>query len=226
MALLLLPACWGVTAAMWQILKPFRSVPDGSFYFFSGLIGYVAFQWVFFTPMRTYVFGHELTHALAAWLSGGKVKHFHVSKKGGHVVVTKSNIFVSLAPYMFPLYTGLLLLAYFAAAWFYPVFQTYWRLFLLLMGASFGFHLALTRFALSQGQPDLKPSGLFLSAVVIYLGNAFSIVLMLGVLFPKTVSWMSFARTTGQETWTAVRQAGTGAAYVWRGTLGDSLQRN
>src|ERR1700681_420898 len=103
-ALLLLPACYGVSQALWVVLHKFKNVPEGSFYFFAGVGTYFAFQWAFFRPIRTYVFGHELTHALAAWMTGGKVKHFHVSKKGGSVTVTKTNFFVALAPYIIPLY--------------------------------------------------------------------------------------------------------------------------
>src|SRR3977135_2329591 len=92
-----------------MVLHKFKNVAEGSFYFFAGVFSYFAFQWAFFRPIRTYVFGHELTHAIATWMSGGKVKHFHVSKKGGHVKVSKSNAFIALAPYIIPLYSLLAL---------------------------------------------------------------------------------------------------------------------
>src|SRR5947209_7375633 len=101
-AVLLLPVCYGMAIALWEILRHFKDVPEGSFYFAAGVFSYFAFQWIFFRPMRTYVFGHELSHAIAAWMSGAKVKHFHVSKKGGSVTVSKSNFFVALAPYILP----------------------------------------------------------------------------------------------------------------------------
>ena len=68
--LLLLPVCYGVGRALVVILISFREAPEGSFYFLAGAGGYFALQWIFFRPIRTYVFGHELSHALAAWLSG------------------------------------------------------------------------------------------------------------------------------------------------------------
>jgi len=125
LAVLLLPICYGMAAGLWEILRPFKNVPEGSFYFLAGMAGYVAFQWVFFRPIRTYVFGHELSHALAAWLSGAKVRHFRVSKKGGSVSVSKSNVFVALAPYVLPLYALAVMGAYFACGCFYPVLKTY-----------------------------------------------------------------------------------------------------
>src|SRR5258708_4828669 len=207
LAVLLLPACYGVTVGVWNILSPFKDVPEGSFYFFAGVVSYFAFQWVLFRPIRTYVFGHELTHAIATWMSGGKVKHFHVSKKGGHVKVSKSNVFIALAPYVIPLYSLALLVVIFCVNHFYPL-KTYWQWVLWILGATFGFHMALTAYALKMDQPDLKTSGKFLSAVFIYLGNAVSIIFLLGVLFPRTVSWGRFARVSGVETIEAVKQIG------------------
>jgi len=218
MAVLLLPACYGVTIGVWKILRQFKNVPEGSFYFFAGVAGYFAFQWVFFRPIRTYVFGHELTHAIATWMSGGKVKHFHVSKKGGHVKVSKSNIFIALAPYVVPLYALLLLAAIFGVNYFYPL-EAYWQWVLWFLGASFGFHMALTTYALKMDQPDLKTSGTFLSAVVIYLGNALTIIFILGVLFPRTVSWGHFVRVSGSETLEAVKQVTKGTQIVWKETI-------
>ncbi len=122
MGLVLLPACYGVTVALWTLMSQFKDVPEGSFYFFAGVGTYFAFQWAFFRPIRTYVFGHELTHALAAWMTGGEVKHFHVSKKGGSVTVSKTNFFVALARYMVPaLYSLILAGMFFAVNYFYPL---------------------------------------------------------------------------------------------------------
>ena len=215
-AVLLLPACYGVTLGLWEILEHFKDVPEGSFYFIAGIFSYFIFQWAFFRPIRTYVFGHELSHALAAWMTGGKVKHFHVSKKGGSVTVSKSNFFVALAPYILPLYALILVAVFFAVNYFYPVLKNYWQVLLWLLGGTLGFHMALTAFALKQDQPDLKATGRFLSAVIIYLGNTVSIVFLMGVLFPRTVSWQRFARVSGREALSAVKQVGRGSQVVWQ----------
>ena len=214
-AVLLLPACYGVTQGVWSSLRGFRNVPEGSFYFFGGFVSYFAFQWAFFRPIRTYVFGHELSHAVAAWLSGAKVKHFHVSKKGGSVSVSKSNVFIALAPYIIPLYALIVMALYFAASYFFPAIRAHGLVFLWVLGASLGFHMALTTYALKMDQPDLKAAGKFLSAVIIYLGNVVAIMFCLGVLFPKTVSWGRFARITGAQTMTAVKEVGRGTEIVW-----------
>jgi hypothetical protein len=215
LGLLLLPLCYGMAVALWDILRPFKDVPEGSFYFVAGIVSYLAFQWAFFRPIRTYVFGHELSHALAAWMSGAEVKKFHVSKKGGSVTVSKSNFFVALAPYILPLYALLLMASYYVLGYFYPILKNYWRTFLWLLGGTLGFHMALTAYALKMDQPDLKATGKFLSAVIIYLGNTVAIVFLLGVLFPRTVSWSRFAKVSGQEAYVAVREVSKGTQVVW-----------
>jgi hypothetical protein len=213
-AILLLPICYGVSRSLWSLALGFQQVPEGSFYFLVGFAGYLVFQWVFFKPMRTYVFGHELTHAVAAWITGGEVHHFKVSKKGGSVTVTKPNLFVALAPYMVPLYSLVLLVLFFGVNLFYSLLE-YWNYFLALLGASLAFHVALTFFALKQDQPDLKSGGKLLSGVVIFLGNALALVFVLGILFPQTVSWGVFLRGTKQHTVLLCQRMGQGGAQIW-----------
>ena len=176
---------------------------------------YFAFQWVFFKPMRTYVFGHELTHAAAAWMSGARVSKFKVSKKGGSVAVSKTNVFVALAPYFVPLYALLVFTVYAAVNRFYPL-DIYWRWTLWLIGAAVGFHVALTVYALKQKQPDLKMAGTFLSGVLIYLGNMVLMSVFLALLFPKTAPWRKFLQLSGAQTLWAAKTAYHGGSAAWR----------
>ena len=215
-ATILLPLCYGLTIAFWQGIRPFKNVPEESFYFLLGVFSYFAFQWTFFRPMRTYVFGHELTHALAAWMVGAKVKRFKVSKHGGSVSVSKSNVFISLAPYMFPTYALMLLSVYAVINHFWFPLNAWWRWFLWMLGGSLGFHIALTVYALRQGQPDLKHGGKFLSGVLIYIANAVVLVFMLSILFPRTVPWDHVVKVGGRETWGAVEKLAAGSDLIWQ----------
>jgi hypothetical protein len=61
-------------------------------------------------PMWIYVLGHESTHAVWTWIFGGKVKQFKAASSGGHVVTTKNNFVITLAPYFFPFYAVLVVL--------------------------------------------------------------------------------------------------------------------
>jgi hypothetical protein len=225
-AVILLPICYGASRGLWEILRRFKDVPEGSFYFLAGIASYFAFQWVFFRPIRTYVFGHELSHAIAAWMSGADVKRFHVSKKGGSVTVSRSNFFIALAPYVLPLYALLTMTAFYAASYFFPILRSYWQAFLWVLGGTLGFHMALTVYALKMDQPDLKAAGKFLSAVLIFLGNTLSIVLLLGVLFPRTVSLKHFAIVSGEETLVAVKEVSKGTQVMWQEAVGVSQKRN
>ena len=118
--------------------------------------------------MWVYVVGHELTHALCTWLLGGRVKKFKASSKGGHVVVTKNNFVIALAPYFFPLYAVLVVLVFLGGDWIWN-WKAYAVWFHLLLGASYGFHVTLTWHILKNTQSDITEQGYLFSAVVIFL---------------------------------------------------------
>lgn len=141
---------------------------------------------------RIYVFGHELTHALAAWSMGAKVHAFHVGETGGHVDLSQSNAFVALAPYCVPLYALLVIAAYRAALWLRPGLGGGGSsaLFLALLGAALSFHLLKTvEVLLSRRQPDLAAAGgALFSASCIALANGLFLLLLAKMLFPRAVS--------------------------------------
>ena len=157
-----------------------------------GAIFYVAIEFLFKRPMRTYVLGHEFAHALATWLCGGKVYSFKVTKNGGHVMLSKSNFFISLAPYCFPIYTLFGLLLYWGLGFYYPV-QNYEFLLIGFVGASLAFHISLTIFAIRQGQPDIRGTGVFFSLVFILLCNIWILIVLSKLLFPGSIALNLFA---------------------------------
>jgi hypothetical protein len=129
-------------------------------------------------PMWVYVFGHELTHALWTWAFGGKVKKFKTSSAGGHVVVTKNNFFIALAPYFFPLYALIVVLVFIAGHWLWN-WRNYVVWFHLLLGAAYSFHVTLTWHVLKNRQSDITDQGYLFSAVIIFLGNV--TILLIGI---------------------------------------------
>jgi hypothetical protein len=147
-------------------------------------------------------------------LTGGEVHSINVSKKGGSVTVSKPNIVVALAPYVVPFYCLIFMGLFFGINLAYPL-MPYWHAFLGLLGACLAFHVALTFFALKQDQPDLKSGGKFLSGIFIFLGNAFALVFLLGVLFPQTVSWAMFLRSTKINTVVFCRRVGSCSSDIW-----------
>ena len=100
-AVLLLPLCFGAVQALLRVLG---DTGRADLIWVALLAGAACWLVVFLLlpkPMLLYVFGHELTHALWTWVFGGRVKKFKVTGKGGHVVITKSNFIIVLAPYFF-----------------------------------------------------------------------------------------------------------------------------
>ena len=92
--------------------------------------------------------------------------------------MTKSNFLVSLAPYVFPIYTFLVMGIYFTIHFFWPELGGT-RAAVFLIGFTLSFHVVLSLYALRIRQSDLKPVGFLLSTVLIYLAN----LLVLSLIF-------------------------------------------
>jgi hypothetical protein len=174
----LVPACIGAATTLWRILRASGQADTIWVATLAGAACWLVIYLLLPKPMWVYVFGHELTHALWAWLMGGRVKKFKASSKGGHVVVTKSNFVIALAPYFFPLYAFLVVLLFVAGHWLWN-WQHYVAWFHLLLGAAYAFHITLTGFILQTRQSDITEHGYLFSAVIIFLGNIF--ILLVGI---------------------------------------------
>jgi hypothetical protein len=177
-AILLLPVCFGAVSALWKVVRFAGSADTTWVPMLAGATCWLVIFLLLPKPMRVYVFGHELTHALWTWAFGGRVKKFKATSDGGHVIITKSNFLIALAPYFFPLYAVLVVLAFCAGNWIWN-----WRHFLvwfhLLLGAAYSFHVTLTWFILQTRQTDITDQGYLFSGVIIFLGNI--AVLLLGI---------------------------------------------
>jgi len=198
-ALFLLPVAWVLTETFLQAFT--TSVHHGllatqTFGCFAA--GAVLFGILYLVVPRNalmipYVLGHEVTHAIWAWIFGGKVAdHFHVSQEGGHVLTDRVNTWIILAPYFFPIYCILVVTIYGAASLVTDLSGFRWLLFLLI-GVTLAFHLVFTFLLIMKGQPDLRYGGTFFSLIVIYLINLFLITGLL-LLTGRTVSPVIFGQ--------------------------------
>ena len=176
--ILLLPACLGAASALSRVV----SAAGNAHTFWIALIGGAACWLTVFLllpkPMLVYVFGHELTHALWTWACGGRVKKFKASAKGGHVVITKSNFLIALAPYFFPLYAVLVILVFVIGNLIWR-WESHAPWFHFLLGAAYAFHVTLTWHILQTQQSDITEQGYLFSATVIWIGNV--LVLLIGI---------------------------------------------
>ena len=177
-AIALLPVCAGTFRALWLVVSCCGSADTTWVPFLAGAACWVVIFLTLPKPMWIYVLGHEFTHALWAWLFGGQVKKMKVTSSGGHVVISKTNFLIALAPYFFPLYVAIVVVV-FAIGHLIWNWHGYFVYFHLLVGAAYAFHVTLTFHVLQTKQSDITSQGWLFSAVVIYLGNV--CVLLFGV---------------------------------------------
>ncbi len=171
----LLPVCVIASQTLWGVLEsaqpPSASLlPAPALALFAGFALWIAMFTLFPNPVRTYIFAHELTHALWGLLMGASITKFNVREDHGSVVLSKTNFLITLAPYFFPLYTVLVIAAYSLLGLFYPV-ERFYLLWLAAVGFTWGFHLTFTVSALLQRQSDIRQQGRLFSYAVIYLAN-------------------------------------------------------
>lgn len=127
-------------------------------------------------PVRVYVLGHELTHALWGMIFGAKACDLRVGGTGGSVRLTKTNVLITLSPYFFPFYTAITAAAALVtrlcvghlpcrAAW------------LAAIGFTWAFHACFTFQSLCERQSDVEEYGKIFSWSLILLMNALGAVL-------------------------------------------------
>jgi len=177
--LLLLPVCVAASMAAVSILRTvspasFASVPRPAWALLCGLWLWLTVWVCLPKPVRAYVLAHELTHAFWGILTGERVIAMKVGEKSGSVLLSGSNILITLAPYFFPLYTILVIATYHLLGLFLAV-QTYEIFWLALIGLTWGFHATFTISALLEKQPDIAIYGRMLSYSLIYLLNILGI---------------------------------------------------
>ncbi len=191
-ALLLLPLVWifleslfkHIASLNWQDSAIWLN--PSVFYFIVGAV--MAGAWFFTRVLEgvflwLYVLGHELTHLVVAWtLYGAKIKDFKVTRKGGYVVMDKSNIWIALAPYFVPFWSlivGLL--------WWLSMLLIDWKfedaVGYGLMGMTSVFHLLWTLRILPLEQPDIKENGSFFSLVLILVLNLLILITWFSFIF-------------------------------------------
>ena len=138
----LLPACWGVARAFFDAVLAAGDAEGVSPEALSLLGGIAAFAlcWLALShPVRAYVLGHELTHAIWGVAFGARPSKLRVSGSGGSVNLTKTNMFITLAPYFFPFYTFVVVAAALATLAFVRPLP-FLPLWMFMIGFTWAFH--------------------------------------------------------------------------------------
>ncbi len=176
----LLPACWAAAETLSALLSSGVGLGALSLSFLGGMIAFAAL-WLFAPhPVKTYVLGHELTHAIWGLLFGARPSRLKVGESGGSVNLTKSNVVITLAPYFFPFYTFLVILAACAVSFFFrplPALPAW----MFALGFTWAFHILFTVQSLGQRQPDVQLYGRIFSWAFIFIANV--LLVLAGLAF-------------------------------------------
>lgn len=195
--ILLLPVTLAVTLAFSGQLSQIQEFQGLAGYFLKGVIIYLIMHLILYKPNYFYVLGHEIAHALATLVCGGRVSSFSASGRGGGVLTTKSNFFIALFPYFFPSYTIFFWLVYLLLSVFRDV-SAYVPHFLFLVGFSLTLHLVMTIDALKVKQSDIFKTGYLFSVSLIYILNILLVSFILSLVF-KDFIFSSFFHSTLQR---------------------------
>jgi len=187
--LALFPLCWGVCRSFLDaivIAAGTSGLANAETLSLLGGIAAFALAWMTLShPVKMYVLGHELTHAFWGLLFGARPSDVRVSASGGSVKLTKSNLLITLAPYFFPFYTFLVIVAALVTAAFLRPLP-YLPLWLFLIGFTWSFHVLFTLETLGQRQPDVRLYGRIFSWTFIFLVNMLLVLVWLASMTPLT----------------------------------------
>jgi len=184
LSILLIPACVACTVSFYKGVISVEVISESGLIFLLGALSYCALHLLFFKLDFLYVLGHELMHAIATFLSGGKVSNIKVSRRWGRIKTTRPNVFVMLAPYLIPGYTVFIAVVYFILSFFMDVTR-FSGLFIFLVGFSLMFHLAYTSQSIREKQSDLMKTGYLFSISFIYIVNLVIVFSILSLLFEE-----------------------------------------
>ena len=180
--ILAIPVAIGATRAFYQNIILIKELAPSLNFFVWGIVSYVVLHLLFYKPTFLYVLGHEAVHAGTAWIFGGKVKGFSVSREGGSVATDKTNTAIELSPYFVPIYAIIIAVIYFVVASSYNINGA---TFVFLIGFALAFHIISTIEVMKIRQPDIVKSGYLFSIILVYVLKIVVISLIFGLLFPS-----------------------------------------
>lgn len=181
--MLLIPVVIGYGTAFYEQLLNVRQIREPELSLLLGIASYLAFHALVGVPTRVYVFGHELMHAVATWISGGRVRAFKVGSRKGSVTADRLTALAALFPYLVPVYSVLWAALYgLARLW---VRELVWDFLFFGLGVTLTFHLVFTVNTLKQQQTDLEMTGPLLALDLIVWGNMTLVVLVMALAIPE-----------------------------------------
>lgn len=191
------PFAFALSLAFADAVRMASSDPSASFpaellALLGGMVAQLLVWAVLPKPVRAYVLGHELTHAVCALLFGAKVGRLKVSDRGGSVGVSKSNVWITLSPYFVPFYTVVVVLAALVTRCFvsplpWPCAWT------AAVGFTWAFHVCFTLRSLGQYQSDVAEYGRVFSWTFIWVFNLAGMLLWLACTTSASIGGIASA---------------------------------
>ncbi|MFN3550413.1 MAG: hypothetical protein ACK4WJ_01170 [Endomicrobiia bacterium] len=185
----LLPLCYVFFQTLIFVIKNIEFSNSIVKSFFIGCGSYLVIHILLYKPLKLYVIGHELVHAISGYLCGANVKNVKVAKSYGLVNVDKINTFIALSPYFVPFYSLIIIILWVIVKYFIKL-DIPIEYFMFFLGLTITFHLVLTIYAVSLGQQDLKISGWLFSIVIIFIINCLILILLFIFLFPSKIKFL------------------------------------
>lgn len=178
----LLPACWALACSLFEAVRVSAGSKGafgvGSISLLGGIAAFSLCWIALAKPVKAYVLGHELTHAIWGILFGARPSSLKVGENGGSVRLTKSNMLITLAPYFFPFYTFVVIVAALVTfAFLRPL--PFLPLWMFLIGFTWAFHVLFTLETLAMRQPDVKLYGRVFSWTFIFIVNVLTVLVWL-----------------------------------------------
>lgn len=213
--LMFLPACWGVSRTFLDCLIAATgggtSISFEALALLGGLLAFVVCWIVLSHPIKAYVLAHELTHALWGLVFGARPSNLRVSASGGSVRLTKSNLLITLAPYFFPFYTFLVIVAALVTyAFLRPL--PFLPLWVFMIGFTWAFHVLFTIQTLAQRQPDVRLYGRVFSWSVIFIANVLLVLVWLAA-----TTQLTFAQLGGLLVGQVTAAYAVTGRWLWSG---------
>ena len=201
LALALVPPAMAAAASTAVFMMDAFSRASAALPVLLGVAAHLAFHKPLSRTGRAYVAAHECSHALAALLSGAKIKKISVKKRSGYVVTDSTNTFIVLAPYFVPFYAITAGALYFLAGFFTDI-KPARPYFLAVSGFFLSFHILTTAEILAGPmQSDIKKAGgRFFSYTALLLLNSLFAAAMLKLMFPELLSLKGYLASVAART--------------------------
>ncbi|MGN0919632.1 MAG: M50 family metallopeptidase [Alphaproteobacteria bacterium] len=141
------------------------------------------------------IFAHELTHMLAALLTGHKPKSMSIrpDEGGSFTYLGKGNWLITIAPYFFPTFPFLWMLG---GLWFDFQGQAFPTWYVMTFGFLVGYYIVSNFYQIHSEQTDFKKAGFLFSVMFIPGAN----LLLIGYLWSFALkgwkglsAWQNFA---------------------------------